>query len=135
MTKRRDGQRARNTKIKNEGLTKPEDKVEIYRVMSIYSRRAGFSKPTCSCCRFDDWKFLIFGHTTRKKPKSHEGKSGIKLARKLKEEHYPKTVTVLCHNCNTSQEIWGDKCPHELTERAIGILKENELPRGKVKKI
>ena len=86
MTKRRDGQRARNTKIKNEGLTKPEDKVEIYRVMSIYSKRAGFSKPTCSCCGFDDWKFLIFGHTTRKKPKSHEGKSGIKLARKLKEE-------------------------------------------------
>ena len=136
MTKKMEkaGKQARATKIKNEGLTTPENKVEIYRVMSIYSRRGGFNKPTCSCCRYNDWKFLIFGHTTKKRPNSHVGKNGAVLARQLVIEHYPKTVSILCHNCNTSQETWGDKCPHTLTERAIGILKENGLPTGKLKK-
>jgi len=54
------GKLARKRKIKNEGLTNPQDKFEVYRVMSIYSKRAGFTKPTCACCGFNDWKFLVF---------------------------------------------------------------------------
>tara|TARA_Y100000590_G_C15173007_1_gene808136 strand:+ start:105 stop:503 length:399 start_codon:yes stop_codon:yes gene_type:complete len=126
------GKKARGRKIKNEGLTNPQDKIEVYRVMSIYSKRAGFTKPTCTCCGFNDWKFLVFGHTTKKRPKSHVGKKGVSLARQLADERYPKTVTVLCHNCNTSQEIWGDKCPHKLSEKAVGVLKENKLPAGRL---
>ena len=125
------GKLARKRKIKNEGLTNPQDKFELYRVMSIYSKRAGFKKPTCACCGFNDWKFLVFGHTTKKRPKKHS--KGVSLAKQLVKEHYPKTVTILCHNCNTSQETWGDKCPHALSKKAVGILKENKLPVGKIR--
>ena len=125
------GEKARESKLKNEGLTHPEHKFVVYNTLKIYSKRKGHSKPTCSCCGYNDWKFLVFGHTTRKKPKAHVGKQGYTLALQLKDEGYPKTVTTLCHNCNTSQEVWGDKCPHKLSDKGAKILRKNKMPIGK----
>ena len=76
----------------------------------------------------NDWKFLVFDHKS-KRPDSHKGKSGIGMARKLKNLGYPKSIQILCHNCNTGKEIYGTKhCPHHLSKKGNKRLKSVGLP-------
>jgi len=122
-------------KRESEGLSNPKDKKEYYEVMKVYSKREKFLKPTCVCCLNTDWKFLAFDHTT-KRPKSHKGIGGVALARRLKKDHYPKGIQILCHNCNTGKEIFGgERCPHHLSKEAQKKLKSVKLPLGKISKI
>ena len=115
-------------KVKYEGLFKIDQKKEYYDILNEYSKREGFSKPTCFCCKMNDWKFLVFDHK-RKRPDSHKGKSGIGMARKLKKLGYPKSIQILCHNCNTGKEIYGTKhCPHHLSKKGNKRLKSVGLP-------
>ena len=115
-------------KVKYEGLFKIDQKKEYYDILNEYSKREGFSKPTCFCCKMNDWKFLVFDHKS-KRPDSHKGKSGIGMARKLKKQGYPKSIQILCHNCNTGKEIYGTKhCPHHLSKKGNKRLKSVGLP-------
>jgi len=128
------GHDSADRKRKSEGLSNPQGKKDSYDVMMVYSKRKGFSRPTCFCCKNTDWKFLAFDHIT-KRPKSHKKISGVALARRLRNDHYPKGIQILCHNCNTGKEIFGGiKCPHHLSKKALEILKEVRLPRGRILK-
>lgn len=126
------GDNARRTKRRTEGLSNPSGKKEYYDVMKVYAKKKGFSKPTCFCCKNTDWKFLVFDHIN-KRPESHKGKSGVTMARKLKNDGYLKGIQILCHNCNTGKEIFGgDRCPHYLSNRSQKILKNVNLPLGRI---
>ena len=127
------GHNANNTKKKNEGLTDLEGIRTKYDVMKVYSKRSGFSKPTCSCCKNNDWKFLVFDHMDKKLKKKHGKLSGTKLAKRLKEENYPKKMQILCWNCNSGKEITGGKyCAHHLSQSGQKKLKSVHLPLGKI---
>ena len=128
-TKRRKSAKiAYDKKVKYEGLFNIDAKKEYYDILNEYSKREGFSKPTCFCCKMNDWKFLVFDHKT-KRPDSHKGKSGIGMAKKLKKQGYPKSIQILCHNCNTGKEIYGTKhCPHHLSKKGKKRLKSVGLP-------
>ena len=126
--RRKTAKDAYEKKVKYEGLFKIDQKKEYYDILNEYSKREGFSKPTCFCCKMNDWKFLVFDHR-RKRPDSHKGKSGIGMARKLKKQGYPKSIQILCHNCNTGKEIYGTKhCPHHLSKKGKKRLKSIGLP-------
>jgi len=57
------------------------------------------------------------------------------LARRLRKDHYPKGIQILCHNCNTGKEIFGGiKCPHHLSKKGQKILKDIKLPSGRILK-
>ena len=114
-------------KVRYEGLFKIDEKKEYYDILNECSKLGGFSKPTCFCCKMNDWKFLVFDHKG-KRPDSHKGKSGIGMARKLQKENF-KGIQVLCHNCNTGKEIYGTKrCPHHLSKKGKKRLKSASLP-------
>ena len=115
----------------SEGLSNPEDKKFYYGVMSVYSKRFGFSKPTCRCCKSTDWKFLVLDHI-KSRPKSHKGLSGVTMARKLARDRHPSGIQVLCHNCNIAKEIFGGNCPHKLSSSGQKKLKKVGLPLGKI---
>ena len=126
------GRDAQAKKKRSEGLSNPEGKKEYYDVMNVYSKRKGFSKPICFCCKNSDWKFLVFDHI-KNRPKSHKGISGVSMARKLKKDNYPTGIQILCHNCNTGKEIYGGvRCPHYLSKKAQKKLKTVRLPLGKI---
>ena len=129
------GHTARRTKQRNEGLTDLDGIKTKYDVMKVYSKRSGFSKPTCSCCKNNDWKFLVFDHMDDKLKKKHRNLSGIDLAKRLKEENYPKKMQILCWNCNSGKEITGGKyCAHHLSPHGQKKLKSVGLPIGKILK-
>ena len=126
------GHSAGQQKRKNEGLSKPQDKKEYYDVMLVYAKRSGYSRPTCVCCKNTDWKFLVFDHI-KNRSIDHKGKSGIAMARLLKNNKYPTGIQILCHNCNTGKEIFGGvKCPHHLSDKALAKLSSVGLPSGKI---
>ncbi len=123
---------AKNKKRRYEGLTNPEDKKLYYDVMMEYSKRKGYSKPTCFCCKFDDWKFLVLDHI-KNRSEDHKNYGGVSMAKKLKKDGYPLGMQVLCHNCNTGKEIYGgDHCPHFLSKNGKKRLKNVGLPLGKI---
>ena len=121
------------TKQLNYGLTNPEGKLLYYQVQLVYAKRHGFSKVRCFCpgCSCTDWKFIAFDHKGPR-PKSHEGKSGITLAKTLRMENYPREIQLLCHNCNTGKEIFGGICPHHLPKKGQKILKQVGIPLGTI---
>jgi len=129
---RKAGKIAQAQKKRSEGLSNPEGKKEYYDVMNVYSKRKGFSKPTCFCCKNSDWKFLVFDHIENR-PESHKGISGVSMARKLKNNNYPSGIQILCHNCNTGKEIFGGvRCPHHLSKNGQKKLKKVRLPVGMI---
>ena len=105
------GYKSKRKKNLNEGLSNPDGKKAYYDVMKVYSKRKGFSVPTCFCCGNSDWKFLVFDHI-KERPKEHKGLGGVGIAAKLKNDKYPKGIQILCHNCNKVKGVYG-KCPHE----------------------
>jgi len=126
------GKDAEKKKRLTEGLSNPEGKKLYYDVMAVYSKRKGYSKPTCFCCKLSDWKFLVLDHI-KNRSKDHKNYSGVSMAKKLKRDKYPAGIQVLCHNCNTGKEIFGGiKCPHNLSKNGQNILKNVNLPIGKI---
>ena len=127
------GYDAKRKKARNEGLSDPSSKKKIYDVMNEYSKREGFTKPTCFCCKNNDWKFLAFDHTDKKLRQKHKGLSGAALANRLERDEYPSQIQILCHNCNTGKEIFGGKnCPHNLSVKGQAKLRGVGLPVGKI---
>ena len=125
------GKKAEKKKRSFEGLSNPEGKKTYFDVMTVYSKRAGYSKPTCFCCKLSDWKFLILDHI-KNRSKDHKNFSGVSMAKKLKRDDYPLGIQVLCHNCNTGKEIFGGiQCPHKLSSKGQKRLKKVGLPLGK----
>ncbi|MDA1347235.1 MAG: hypothetical protein O3C48_08485, partial [Crenarchaeota archaeon] len=130
---RKAGKKARDEKAKNEGLKNPLDKKKYYDVLNEYSKRKGFTKPTCFCCKYDDWKFLAFDHMSIKLKEEHKKLKGTQLAKRLERDDYPKQIQILCHNCNTGKEVFGGKhCPHHLTVKGQKKLRSVKLPLGKI---
>jgi hypothetical protein len=126
------GKDAERKKKRTEGLSNPEGKKLYYDVMTVYSKRKGHSKPICFCCKLSDWKFLVLDHI-RNRSKDHKNYSGVSMAKKLKRDEYPSGIQVLCHNCNTGKEIFGGiRCPHLLSKKGQNILKNINLPIGKI---
>ena len=126
------GYKSKRKKNLNEGLSNPDGKKAYYDVMKVYSKRKGFSVPTCFCCGNSDWKFLVFDHI-KERQKEHKGLGGVGIAAKLKNDKYPKGIQILCHNCNTGKEIFGGKCPHHLSKKGQEKLKSVGLPLGLIK--
>ena len=107
-------------------------KKAYYDVMNVYSKRKGFSKPTCFCCKNTDWKFLVLDHIENRS-KDHKNYGGVSMAKKLMRDNFPSGMQVLCHNYNTGKEIYGGvRCPHYLSKKAQKKLKTARLPLGTI---
>lgn len=67
----------------------------------------------CICCGESEEKFLSFDHVDGggNKHRKSVGRS-MKFLRWILNNNYPKTIQLLCHNCNQAKGAWG-KCPHE----------------------
>jgi len=65
----------------------------------------------CVCCGETTYEFLSFDHINGK-GKEHRKITGTSLALWLKRNNYPKTIQILCHNCNQAKGWWGI-CPHK----------------------
>ena len=68
----------------------------------------------CVCCGETEPKFLAVdhvnndGHTHRKQI----GYDTAAMYRWAKKNGFPKSLQILCHNCNSAKEYYG-KCPHQ----------------------
>ena len=127
------GIQARRTKKLNHGLTNPEGLLLKHQVQLVYAKRNGFSRVRCFCpgCPCTDWKFIAFDHMGAR-PKSHKNRSGVALAKTLRNQNYPSRIQLLCHNCNTGKEIFGGICPHHLPKKGQKILNQVGMPLGRI---
>lgn len=85
----------------------------------IISRYGG----KCECCGLDDYRFLCFDH------KDNDGymhrkavRAGWSLHRWIISSSYPKSIRVLCFNCNFARAFYGGVnkiCPHQQLARNV----------------
>ena len=66
----------------------------------------------CVCCGETRFEFLAFDHINGGGSEHMRGLGGPEaFIRWLRDNNYPDTIRVLCHNCNTSMGKYG-YCPH-----------------------
>ena len=75
----------------------------------------------CACCGLTNDVFPAFdhvnddGHIHRKSVPPH------KLFKWLKLNQWPKSMQLLCHNCNWAKYATGDNCPHKLIDQSTTL--------------
>ena len=85
-------------------------------VFSHYSKKISNSDiPICSCCGYNDIRFLNLDHIKSRKniPQKEKKLNGIRLWKYIKSQGYPDGYQVMCFNCNIAK---GNRkyCPHQL---------------------
>lgn len=65
----------------------------------------------CECCGEDRREFLAFDHIDGG-GNQHRKKLGGYFLRWLVNHDFPKTIRILCHNCNSALAFYG-YCPHQ----------------------
>lgn len=93
-------------------------------VFSAYSK----GKPVCNCCGESNIGFLTLDHVNNDGAKHRkEVGSGVSLCSWAKRNKYPKTLQVLCYNCNCAKQFCGfNECPHNIErEELLRLLGAN----------
>jgi hypothetical protein len=74
----------------------------------VFTRYGG----ECVCCGENEFVFLTLDHVHNDgKEERERWGSGTQFYRAVKKRGYPKTLQLLCHNCNQAMRINGF-CPH-----------------------
>ena len=72
----------------------------------------------CNCCGETTSKFLTIDHINNDgyKDRCRNGKghrfSGLYFYRKIIKEDFPKSLQILCYNCNYGKKVNNGVCPH-----------------------
>lgn len=74
-------------------------------ILDVYGR-------SCACCGETIERFLTLDHIHN--DGVHDGKRGMPFYVRLKNAGFPKTVRVLCFNCNCGRALNGGVCPHAI---------------------
>ena len=75
----------------------------------------------CDCCGESNPKFLTLDHINNDGAVHRQTvKSGRRVYAWAKASNYPKSLRLLCWNCNAGRHFNGGVCPHE--EEVAGIV-------------
>lgn len=74
----------------------------------------------CVCCNESDIRFLSLDHVNgdgnkhrRELKQTNQGGGGYTVYRWARDNKYPDTLQILCHNCNLGRQVNGGTCPHK----------------------
>ncbi len=67
----------------------------------------------CACCGVDDRDVLNIDHIEGGGTRQYRKMGPEKVYRWLRDNGYPKTLRLLCANCNCGRVATGGACPHE----------------------
>lgn len=83
-------------------------------VLTHYSR----GTPQCKCCGVTELIFLTIDHIKEDGSEHRRKLNGkaTKMARWLRDNHFPTGFQVLCFNCNFAKHVLG-RCPHRKEAR------------------
>lgn len=74
----------------------------------------------CNCCGEPNLDFLTFDHVNNDgyKRRPRNGYNGTNIYYWLADNNYPKSIQVLCYNCNCGRARRKDKiCPHKIGKK------------------
>lgn len=70
----------------------------------------------CSCCGESTFEFLHFDHVNndgaQQRRELNASKSNSKILRWARDNGWPNSLQILCHNCGMAKAFYG-RCPHE----------------------
>lgn len=78
----------------------------------------------CSCCGETEQDFLTLEHKNKDGAK-HRKEIGSHIYRDVVKQGYPDIFTLLCYNCNCSQN-WNRVCPHKRNNGIIDITPDRD---------
>ena len=80
----------------------------------------------CICCGISDIRFLSFDHINndgyKHRKTMKEGYKKTEITSWAIRNNFPKTVRILCFNCNFARAFYGGKdkvCPHKLLDKPV----------------
>jgi hypothetical protein len=81
-----------------------------YETLQAYSE----GEPECSCCGETILEFLGLDHVNNDGAAHRKeiGYHALAMYRWARDNGYPPTLQVLCHNCNLAKGFYG-RCPHQ----------------------
>jgi predicted restriction endonuclease len=67
----------------------------------------------CACCGESEIRFLTIDHVNNDGSEHRKTVKTNAIYRWIKKNGYPRTLQVLCHNCNWGKRVNNGVCPHE----------------------